>query len=717
MLTRLTNALRPHRQFDKRMLIAFGAPFFLAFARLAGSTPLGLCALSAGHALGLPLLPLLAGGALGGLLCARPFAALGCALYGAALCLPLPNKVRQGALGVCALLCAPMGSGFPAFLAGAAVSVPAGLLLTRAPFAFGAALLGKSTHPRTGDDVLFCLGAGCFVCALGGLSVGAFRVPLALALLFACGCGRALGAARGALCGALFCTMATLCEGAFLPYIGLCALLGALYGAFCLLPRGAGAVCGFCCIGLFVFSGAESFAWGEAHFAVVVMLLLPESAFFHLAKLGALPALCVNSVQREAGCMIGHTVEKLAGLSRVFSDLAGAYERAPGETAGYESVCIGCEKQTECYEGMKSPKILAALATGVFDEEFAANCPRFAQLQQAAHYAAVGRTFSKNTARQLRCVAQSLQSVQRSAGQAAVSDERLAGRIRALLEDEGAQVYSVGALRTDDGVTVQLRCAPCAGERACEHLYTPIVSEAAGAAMQLTTLGCVCEGGLCTLTYVRAARLYALCGVARRSARGDCGDSYAFGRLPSGDYYAILSDGAGVGKAAAALSAQAVSLLENYLHAGMELPLAAQCVGSYLSTLCPAELFATLDAHVIDLQTGRLSFVKVGACRSYVLRGEKVHVLSGGGLPLGVEDTGAPKPGGGRLFAGDVLVLVSDGVAEYEKERDPDARMTRLLLAAPRLSPQGLCEHVLAACPETGDDMTILAFRLVESGN
>ena len=190
---------------------------------------------------------------------------------------------------------------------------------------------------------------------------------------------------------------------------------------------------------------------------------------------------------------------------------------------------------------------------------------------------------------------------------------------------------------------------------------------------------------------------------------------------PSGDSLKIcesegrlliaLSDGMGSGEAAKKESAAAVAMLSDLIKVGFSLEGAANCVNSSLAKKGVGDMYATLDALIIDLSDGSCEFTKHGAPPSAVIRGEKAGLISSEALPMGVIRGARGSTRSAELLDGDVLVIMSDGAA--------DALSGGLTETVTRLSqggadPAAAAEAILNAAVDngSGDDVTVIVARL-----
>ena len=218
------------------------------------------------------------------------------------------------------------------------------------------------------------------------------------------------------------------------------------------------------------------------------------------------------------------------------------------------------------------------------------------------------------------------------------------------------------------------------------------------------------------LVFTQAEPLQAVMGAAARQKGGEMvsGDAGGLLRTPEGLLYVMLCDGMGSGPAASRESKLAVRLLEQFLRAGVQADTALRTLNAALALRCEEEGgFTTVDLLELDLFTGAAALYKYGAAPTYLRRGSSVSRITGAALPAGLTDGERTAPDLTRLQLepGDLVVLVSDGVAEA---RD-DQWLRDALAAFDGARPKDLARTLAEA--QTGpdgpaDDRTALVLRL-----
>ncbi len=205
----------------------------------------------------------------------------------------------------------------------------------------------------------------------------------------------------------------------------------------------------------------------------------------------------------------------------------------------------------------------------------------------------------------------------------------------------------------------------------------------------------------------------AVAGVAarRRQSQTVSGDAGTWFRQPDGTLYMLLCDGMGSGEAASRESGLAVSLLEQFLKAGIEAQ-QALCILSGALALRGEEQggFSTVDLLELDLFTGRAAIYKLGAAPTYLRTREGVRRITGTALPAGADGLGGSKPDCTRftMAEGDCVLMVSDGVCAPEE----DEWLRRELADFDGVSPKELAHRLVERDAQGEDDRTALVVRL-----
>jgi len=130
------------------------------------------------------------------------------------------------------------------------------------------------------------------------------------------------------------------------------------------------------------------------------------------------------------------------------------------------------------------------------------------------------------------------------------------------------------------------------------------------------------------------------------------------------DYsYILISDGMGSGREAALTSRTAGIFLEKLLSSGNSKAVSLEMLNNFIRSK-NMESFATIDLLEVDLVTGEGCFVKSGAAPSYILRGQDLFKIASNTMPIGITRELNAEEIHFTLKEGDIVVMVSDGVAQ-----------------------------------------------------
>ena len=158
-------------------------------------------------------------------------------------------------------------------------------------------------------------------------------------------------------------------------------------------------------------------------------------------------------------------------------------------------------------------------------------------------------------------------------------------------------------------------------------------------------------------------------GAARSSAeKGDpCGDSIC--SIDSGDdyFYAVICDGMGQGSRAAFASSASIGFLKQMLEARMSVETSLSVLNAWLRA-DREECSVSIDILRVDLLTGKAALYKSGAAPSFLRRGREVFPIESEGFPVGILKQTSSVRTDLELFAGDLILMGSDGI-------DPDGRV------------------------------------------
>ena len=194
--------------------------------------------------------------------------------------------------------------------------------------------------------------------------------------------------------------------------------------------------------------------------------------------------------------------------------------------------------------------------------------------------------------------------------------------------------------------------------------------------------------------------------------KGFCGDSVSFISPCDGTKTALISDGMGTGSRAAIDSTLTSSVIEKLVSGGFSVAGAVKTVNSAMIIKSTDESISTVDAVTINLYTAMADFYKSGAAISFIRSGSEIYIVKQESLPLGIIRNISPAHSSVKLTAGDIILLVSDGVTSEDCGWINDE-----LLSWSTNNMEDLATHIcslahLRSSDATKDDITAVALKI-----
>lgn len=203
---------------------------------------------------------------------------------------------------------------------------------------------------------------------------------------------------------------------------------------------------------------------------------------------------------------------------------------------------------------------------------------------------------------------------------------------------------------------------------------------------------------------------------------GVCGDTVNVFDTRRDYTYALISDGMGTGREAAFTSGLCSLFLEKMLAAGNHTDTALRMLNSMMRQKgggMGAECSATVDLMELDLLTGKAEFLKSGASPTYVRRGDCIFKLHAQTAPIGILRAVDARRISYDAQAGDVIIMLSDGVG-FEDAPDtvdsPDPLWLLDLLADGWVDDlDDMAQRILRRAREEGsaDDISAVLLEIV----
>ncbi|KGX85491.1 stage II sporulation protein E [Pontibacillus litoralis JSM 072002] len=226
--------------------------------------------------------------------------------------------------------------------------------------------------------------------------------------------------------------------------------------------------------------------------------------------------------------------------------------------------------------------------------------------------------------------------------------------------------------------------------------------------------------GYCYFSFGSARKFVMETGVSHAAKDGGLvsGDSYSMMELGAGKYAVAISDGMGNGERAHVESVETLHLLQQILQTGIEEKVAIKSINSILSLRTTDEVFSTLDLAIVDLHDASADFLKIGSAPSFIKRGDQFIKVESSNLPIGIVREFDVDVVSEQLKAGDILIMVSDGIFDGPKHvENVDRWLRRKIKNMETNNPQDIADLLLEEVVRTRagaieDDMTVVVTRI-----
>lgn len=219
--------------------------------------------------------------------------------------------------------------------------------------------------------------------------------------------------------------------------------------------------------------------------------------------------------------------------------------------------------------------------------------------------------------------------------------------------------------------------------------------------------------------FVERTNFEILYGVERRVGDYEqiSGDSFSFLQKEEGQFMASLSDGMGTGLNAYQESEKVVDLLEQFMEAGFSKEAAVKMINSALVVRNQGKSFSTIDISSIDLYSGVCEFLKSGAASSFIRRGNWVESITSTSLPAGIFQQTDVEKSCRKLYDGDMVIMVTDGVLDILPAEHREDLMKDIILEHQTNNPKELADYILSRVRQYKgqrfcDDMTVLVIGI-----
>lgn len=297
-------------------------------------------------------------------------------------------------------------------------------------------------------------------------------------------------------------------------------------------------------------------------------------------------------------------------------------------------------------------------------------------------------------------------------------------KLRKIFDNKGIKFSDVFCFEDrNERLVIKMYLNSCGGSQLCVKSILPLINEFTDKFMCVSDDGCVInpKTGECTVTFEETPKFYVSSYAGRECKHGEkySGDSYSFGKTAEGGYMCVVSDGMGSGPQAGRESIAAVEMIEKFTNAGLTNIAAINTVNKIMGLkFSEDEKFSTLDLCNLDLYSGDVSFMKIGAVASFIKSGNRIEVIKSRSLPIGVLDKVDVEVVNKKVKNGDIIIMLSDGVLDYDINNAGKVDwVVKYLEENNTNNPKELVESLIDKAKELSggkvkDDMTVIVSKV-----
>lgn len=557
------------------------------------------------------------------------------------------------------------------------------------------------------------------------------------------------GVGQGSITGAV-CGCALSLRGASLSEVGMFAMMGiipAIFREMGRIPTATIYLITATMLGLFYrdmkLSAQEI---GALISAVLVFLLLPGSVNYRVEKAGysGRQELAAQNLKKLASTRMKVFSESFLKLSKTLDTITEKQTNGNQKELGdifediSEKLCKNCDKCSYCWE--KHFQETYQDTCTMFDiaekngalqkedipdrfyndcicaEEFLFETNHSFEIAKLNHIWLNRITESREViANQLREVSGVIEDITgdiyTTALAARSEEDKISKGLRTVhIQSKDITVFERGDNRKEIVLSLACKGHRCITAREAAE----VLSEALGYRVRVSDASkTVINRDYDSFIFIEDTKFKALTGVARAMKENISGDNFSVLKLETGEVMLALSDGMGTGKEAGEESETVMSLLEQMIEAGFKAETAIKLINSSLVLKSEKQIFSTIDLSLLDLFTGMCEFIKIGAAATFIKRDNWVETISSTTLPIGMLGNVDYDTVTKKLYEGDIIIMVTDGVLDSIQEENKEAFMERFLMDVKSSNPQEIANRILDGTLSQSnyvpkDDMTVI---------
>lgn len=570
-------------------------------------------------------------------------------------------------------------------------------------------------------------------------------------LYFGFRCGAGMGAIIGSACGVVL----GLAQNNF-ELLGIMCALGILAGAFRSIGR-IGSVISFCC-GVFLAGAVYSGTWFDLTTvkglicASIIFLILPRSVVFQLDR-GTIKSDSRNNEPSDLNDM---------GLNLIadsFKKLSNTFYNMPAKKTNLNNgdieivfeeltnnFCKSCENCNHCWK--ESPfnvyeetKILlnaakngGAISMEDIPETFSNRCVKSkALVSEINHLFERARLnliwYNKLiesrevVADQLKEVAVIIEDYSKNIYNFVALDDKTIEYIRQKLRSHHIIMKKIVMLEKKNHVLeIVISAKTEKGSCVSTKDMANFIGECIGKKLKpMKNCKKLVGNDYATFNIALDTNFFVMHGTAKKTNSSEeiSGDNFAVLNFGCGQMLASLSDGMGSGIYAYKDSETVIELLEQLLESGFSEEISLKLINSVMLLNNQAESPTTLDMAVVDMYSGMCDFIKLGAASTFIKRGNWVEAIKSTTLPVGVINDVEIESVSKKLYSGDFIIMVSDGITDMVNGEDKEREISKIIMDIDSTNPNEIAREILAKTVDNSvdiydDDMTVLVLGLWE---
>lgn len=612
------------------------------------------------------------------------------------------------------------------------------------------------------EAISLAITAALVLAGMGELQIFGFSVRnilcVLLLLLFSYKSGAGVGAASGAVIGLIISA-----SSGFTPSVAgtysLCGMLAGILGNIGRIGTALGFMLGNMLLVVYFNGTIESMLLlKEIVIAGIAFLILPERFISMLTGPFTRDPAILEDRRGYSRRIREITVERLAKFSKAFMDLSKTFgeiaeTKVPAESQDInilfdrvaDRICASCSLCMHCWERnfydtyqvmfhiVEKLEMKGRVEENDIPGYFLNMCPRINEFVNVVNNMyelfKIDVVWKSKLGDSRMVISRQFEGMSRVitnlAGEinSEVSFLRpLEDAIAAAMIKESIKVREVIAYKNVWGkYEISILHNACGGARSCISIIEKAVSDAVGRRMVRENEGCRRNrDGNCLLKLVEVENLKITTAVSRLAKFGSevSGDSFTFMSSGYGKYTLALSDGMGSGRGAAMQSKATVDMLESFIESGFDKDMAINLINSVLVLRSDNDNTCTIDLSIVDLFSGEVEFVKIGAAPTYIRRESRVDIIKSASLPAGILPGVDAELAHRKVDVGDMIIMVTDGIIDsLAGDESGDRELMKFIQKLESTNPQHVADSILKRAESLCegmpcDDLTVLVGKV-----